>query len=195
VGFFQPSGIRNRRGFFGEAAIQYKINLPGNITIPTLIAEAGSSQLYVFSEDDNIFFEAEIFLNSYDVANIILASISFDFGIVNEYAFLISDIGGLDGRTPTGSVNVYNGARGDSLSLYYTETEIVNLSEWTKIVANRIGGNWSISINDVECSVSRHTDAGVPNDVFGNNDLPVHVGTNILSEENFDGQIRNLFLR
>lgn len=173
----------------------FKINRKGNVNIPTLISSAGNSQNYVFSPTDDIYFEAEIYLNSYDIVNTILGSSSSTYNVINEYEFAISDVTEVGDRgIPQGAVVVYNGERGSSLSCYYTDGATVDLNAWTKIVAKRINGNWSIFINNIECAVSRVTDAGVPNDQFGNLDLPVYIGRSEAGGLNFDGQIRNVIL-
>lgn len=172
-----------------------KINRQGNITIPTLISSAGNSENYVFSSTEDIYFEAEVYLNSYNTIAGILGALSTTSNIVNEYAFIISDINEVGGRgIPQGAVGVYNGERGQSLSCYYTDGGIVDLNQWTKIVAKRVDGNWSISINNIECSIARVTDAGVPNDQFGNSSLPIYIGRLEADNVNFDGQIRNVIL-
>jgi hypothetical protein len=172
-----------------------KINLPGDITIPTLISPAGNSEDYVFLPNEDIYLETEVYLNSYNTLSPILGVQSTEYNIVNEYAFFISDINETGGRgIPQGAVVVYNGERGVSLSCYYTYQNIVNLNQWTKIVAKRVNSNWSIFINDVQCAVSRVTDSNVPNDIFGNINLPVHIGRLEVDDVNLDGQIRNVIL-
>jgi hypothetical protein len=173
----------------------YKINQLGNITIPTLISSAGNSQNYVFSTTDDIYFEAEVYLNSYHTeGNAILESTSATYEIVNEFSFKIIGENGEERGLPIGSFGIYNGERGQSLSFYYTDVAIINLNTWTKVTAKRTNGVWSLFINDIACSVSRFEDAGVPNDQFGNIDLPVYIGRSETSDFNFDGQIKNIIL-
>lgn len=174
---------------------KYKIDRLGNIIIPTLISSAGNSQNYIFSETDDIYFEAEIYLNSYDVINIIIESSSTTYYIENEFAFAISDVTEVGDRSiPQGAFFVYNGERGASLSCYYTNSVIVNLNTWTKVSAERKNNNWKLFINNIECSVSRVTDAGIPDDRFGNENLTVYIGKSEAGGQNFDGQIRNVIL-
>lgn len=172
------------------------LNLQENITIPTLLSSAGSSENYVFSTTDDIYFEAEVYLNSYYVDGCpILEASSTTYGIVNEFTFFVAGVDEVGGRgIPAGSFSIYNGERGQSLSIHYTDTAIINLNTWTKVTAKRINGVWSLFINDIACSVSRFDDNGVPNDQFGNIDLPVYIGRSEAGDFNFDGQIKNLVL-
>ena len=180
-----------------SALRSYKINQLGNITIPTLISSAGNSQNYVFSTTDDIYFEAEIYLNSYYAdGNPILEASSTTEDIVNEFSFKVIGTNG-EGPTrllPVGSFGIYNGERGQSLSIHYTDSAIISLNTWTKVTAKRINGIWSLFINDISCSVSRFDDAGVPNNQFGNIELPVYIGRSEVGNFNFDGQIRNTIL-
>jgi hypothetical protein len=173
----------------------YKINQLGNITIPTLISSAGNSQNYIFSETDDIYFEAEIYLNSYDITNPILSSMNTQSYIINEFAFFIAGVDELGGRgIPAGSFVVYNGERGSSLSCHYTDSAFISLNTWTKVIAKRTNGIWSLFINDIACSVSRFNDDEVPNDQFGNENLFVYIGRLQPDNLNLDGQIRNIIL-
>jgi len=173
----------------------YKINQLGNITIPTLISSAGNSQNYIFSETDDIYFEAEIYLNSYDITNPILSSMNTEFNIINEFMFFIAGVDEVGGRgIPAGSFVVYNGERGTSLSCHYTDSAIISLNTWTKVTAKRTNGIWSLFINDIACSVSRFDDGGVPNDQFGNENLFVYIGRSEGDDLNLDGQIKNIIL-
>ena len=172
------------------------LDLQQNITIPTLLSSAGSSQNYVFSTTDDIYFEAEVYLNSYADGNGIIEASSTTYGIVNEFSFqVIGENGAGETRLlPVGSFGIYNGTRGESLSIHYTDVAIIDLNTWTKVTAKRINGVWSLFINDIACSVSRFDDNGVPNDQFGNINLPVYIGRSEQADLNFDGQIRNIFL-
>jgi len=173
----------------------YKINQLGNITIPTLISSAGNSQNYIFSETDDIYFEAEIYLNSYDITNPILSSMNTESNIINEFLFFIAGVDEVGGRgIPAGSFVVYNGERGTSLSCHYTDSAIISLNTWTKVTAKRTNGIWSLFINDIACSVSRFDDGGVPNDQFGNENLFVYIGRSEADDLNLDGQIKNIIL-
>jgi hypothetical protein len=174
---------------------KYKIDRLGNVTIPTLISSAGNSQNYVFSEMDDIYFEAEIYLNSYNMVNPIIEASSTANFIMNEFAFAISDVTEVGNRSiPQGAFFVYNGTRGASLSCYYTNSVIVNLNTWTKVAAERKNNNWKLFINNIECSVSRVTDPGIPDDRFGNENLTVYIGKSEAGNQDFDGQIRNVIL-
>jgi hypothetical protein len=172
------------------------LDLQQNTTIPTLLSSAGSSQNYVFSTTDDIYFEAEVYLNSYADGNGIIEASSTTYGIVNEFSFqVIGENGAGETRLlPVGSFGIYNGTRGESLSIHYTDVAIIDLNTWTKVTAKRINGVWSLFINDIECSVDRFDDNGVPNDQFGNIALPVYIGRSEQADLNFDGQIRNIFL-
>jgi hypothetical protein len=172
------------------------LDLQQNITIPTLLSSAGSSQNYVFSTTDDIYFEAEVYLNSYADGNAIIEATSATYGILNEFSFqVIGENGAGESRLlPVGSFGIYNGTRGESLSIHYTDVAIIDLNTWTKVTAKRINGVWSLFINDIACSVSRFDDNEVPNDQFGNIDLPVYIGRSEVGDLNFDGQIKNVFL-
>jgi hypothetical protein len=173
----------------------YKINYLGNFAIPTLMSSAGNSENYVFSTTDDIYFEAEVYLNSYSAdGNPILEATSTTYGIVNEFSFQVIGDNGAGRSLPTGSFGIYNGVRGSSLSIHYTNIAIINLNTWTKVTAKRINGVWSLFIDDIQRSVSRFNDYGVPNDQFGNKNLPVYIGRSNIGNFNFDGQIRNVIL-
>ena len=141
------------------------------------------------------YFESEIYLNSYNNLNPILSAMNTEYEIVNEFMFFVAGVDEVGNRgIPAGSFVVYNGERGISLTCYYTNSTTISLNEWTKVTAKRVNGVWSLFINDIDCSISRFDDAGVPNDQFGNQNLFVYIGRAEADDVNFDGEIRNLIL-
>ena len=171
----------------------FKIELLETAKDPVLVSSGENSQQHILSLNQNIYFEAEVFLNSYNNILSILDSTSPKNYIKYEYSFMIAEENHGKNLAP-GTFYVYMGERGVSSVCVCAISDTVNLNVWTKIIARRINGLWAIFINGVQQHILKIKDGPSPHHI-GSDNLPIYIGRFNVDGEHFDGQIRNLTLK
>jgi hypothetical protein len=162
------------------------LNLPTNITIPLT-----ASTFFVPATSD-AYFQADVYMTNLNTTdNSIIDQSSGTTGIANEFGFGISQIDSGRG-IPQGRLLIYYGTRGSSLAVYYTNLSIP-LSSWTTVTAQRVSGNWTMTVGGVNASLTYVPYAVPSTNQLGNLSLPCNIGKNNSSNTTFLGQIRNVY--
>lgn len=183
-------------GYFDEYTINpisefdgfdsFAVNYSGDITVPTLVNN------FVWKSNMDIYFQGDIYIsNSNTSSNTILDQTSNTFGLANEFRFCVSAAEPSRG-IPSGRLLVYNGQRGNSLSIYYTDLS-VPLNTFNTVIAKRINGRWTMTINGISTNLTFVRDAGLPSMQFGNTSLPFYIGRANVDNMNLNGQIKNVY--
>ena len=119
------------------------------------------SNTFVWSQSDEIYMKADVYMNSYDDLYCIICAVSNAYFIENEFTLSVCKPDPNTQYVPLGALLIYNGMRGSSGGVFYTTTT-VPLSVWTTIEVKRSSsGQWRMSINGQAQTVSRNVWAPV----------------------------------